>query len=94
VTLKFVPWGENPALDWDEWNLNEIAKHHVHDFEVEQCLENPYTVRPHVKAQSQPKKYGDRFMVRGVTDGGRRLIVIVQYQGGPCVRPVTAFDEG
>lgn len=94
MTLKFVPWGDNPVLDWDEWNLNEIAKHQVHDFEVAQCFENPHTVSPHKKARSQPERYSDRYMVRGITDGGRRLIIIVQHKGGEWIRPVTAFDEG
>ena len=92
--MKFVPWGDTPLVEWDEWNLSEITKHQVHDFEVEQCFENSYTVRPHVKARSQPEKYGDRYMVRGITDGGRSLVIIVQYKGGELIRPVTAFDEG
>ncbi len=93
MVLKFAPWGSNPTFDWDESNENEIWAHRIRDFEIEQCFENDYTVIPHKKAATEPEKYGDRYLVRGRTDGGRKLIVIVQYLGANFVRPVTAWNE-
>ena len=63
-------------------------------FEVEQCFEfeNERFVRPHPKAKSEPEKYGDRFRVRGVTNGGRRLLITVQHVGGNLLRPITAWE--
>ena len=93
MVLKFAPWGSNPTFDWDEYNDNEIWKHRIRDFEIEQCFENNYTVIRHKKAMTEPEKYGDRYMVRGRTDGGRKLVIIVQYLGANFVRPITAWDE-
>ncbi|MBI1978414.1 MAG: BrnT family toxin [Candidatus Omnitrophica bacterium] len=90
MVLKFEPWGKDPVFDWDEGNLEEIWKHRVRDFEVEECFDNQHVTIPHKKVRSEPKKYGDRYEISGVTDGGRKLIVIVQYLGGNWIRPITA----
>ncbi len=92
MVLKFEPWGDDPVFDWDEENEEEIWGHRVRDFEVEECFKNPHTAVPHQKAKSQPEKYGDRYEVRGVTIGGRKLLIIVQYLGANWVRPITARD--
>ena len=93
VVLKFAPWGNDPFIEWDESNEEKVWNHGISSFEIEECFGNVYTVRPHNKAKSQPKVYGDRFLVRGVTDGGRGLVIIVQYKGSNVVRPITAWDE-
>ena len=93
MTLKYEPWGNNPDFDWDHGNLEEIWNHRIRDFEVEQCFENEHDAIPHMKARSQPVKYGDRYVVRGMTHGGRRLTIVVQYLGDSWVRPVTAWDD-
>ena len=93
MVLKFEPWGDDPECNWDAENQEKLWKHGIWDFEIEECFENPHTAIPHEKARSQPKQYGDRYVVRGVTDGGRKLTVIVQYLGANKVRPVTAWDD-
>ena len=93
MVLKFEPWGDDPVFDWDEENEAKIWEHGIRDFEVEECFENTHTVVPHEKSKSQPEKYGDRYEVRGVTDGGRKLLIIVQYPGANWVRPITAWDD-
>lgn len=91
--LKNDPWGDDPVFDWDEDNLEEIWRHDVRDAEVEQCFDNQHVSSPHKKARSEPEKYGDRYLVHGITDGGRRLFVVVQHVGSNWVRPITAFDD-
>ena len=94
MTLKFEPWGNGPIFEWDENNVEKIWAHGIEPLEVEQCfeLENARVVIPHAKAKSAPEKYGDRYMVRGVTHGGRKLLVTVQHVGGNIVRPITAWE--
>ena len=93
MVLKFEPWGDDPVFDWDEHTEEKFWQHGIRDFEVMECFNNEHFTRPHSKAKSQPEKYGDRFSVQGVTDGGRKLLIIVQYKGGNVVRPVTGWGE-
>ncbi len=94
MVLKFEPWGDAPGFEWDEHNEAKIWAHGIDAFEVEQCfdMENERFVIPHPKAKSEPEKYGDRYMVRGVTNGGRKLLIIVHHVGGNIVRPITAWE--
>lgn len=94
MTLKFEPWGGEPDFEWDEHNEAKVWTHAIDPFEVEQCFdpENERFVMPHPKAKSEPERYGDRYLVRGVTNGGRRLLIAVQYVGGNIIRPITAWE--
>ena len=93
MTLNIVPWGDEPIYEWDEYNETEIWKHCVTSFEVEECFENPYWAAPDNKAKSDPRNYGDRYRIKGQTQGGRKLFVIIQYKGGEVIRPITAFES-
>ncbi len=93
MTLTVVPWGDDLIFEWDEYNEVEIWKHRVSCFEIEECFENPYRAAPHNKAKSEPKKYGNRYRIKGQTSGGRKLFVIIQYKGANVIRPITAFDS-
>lgn len=93
MTLKYEPWGGEPDFDWDDRNQREIWKHRIRDFEIEECFDNTHVTMPHKKARSESRKYGDRYIVRGMTDGGRKLIIVVQYLGANWIRPVTAWDD-
>ena len=93
MTLKYLPWGDDVTFDWDEYNENEIWKHGVRDFEVEECFENEYFVIPHPKWKSEPKKYEHRYVIKGSTHGGRKLLIIVQHIGGNFLRVVTVWDN-
>jgi uncharacterized DUF497 family protein len=87
------PWGNEPVFDWDIGNQNHIARHSISDFEVEECFDRRYTVQPHRDAAVDPKKFGNRYAVFGTTAGGRKLVVIIGYQGGCFIRTITAFDR-
>ena len=91
MVLKFEPWGDDPVLEWNDHNQEKIWNHRITGFEVEECFENQHEVVPHPKAKSEPAKYGDRFYVTGITNGGRKLLVVVQFKGGNLVRPITAL---
>ncbi|OGW86955.1 MAG: hypothetical protein A3C35_00225 [Omnitrophica bacterium RIFCSPHIGHO2_02_FULL_46_11] len=93
MVLKFEPWGDDPIFEWDEHNQEKIWIHGIRDFEAEECFENKHFVVPHPKAKSQPEKYRDRFIVRGITEGGRKLLVVVQHKAGTTVRVITAWEE-
>lgn len=54
---------------------------------------NEHLTIPHKKARSEPEKYGDRYVMRGVSDGDRKPVIIVQYLGSNWVRPITAWDD-
>ena len=86
MVLKFEPWGDDPEFDWDEDNESKFWNHGIRDFEVEECFENEHFAIPH-------KKYKDRYIIRGVTDGGRKLVIIIQYIGLNLVRPITGWSE-
>lgn len=94
MVLKYEPWGNHPRFEWDEHNEAKILAHGIQPFEVEQCfdMENERFVIPHPKAKSQPGKYGDRYRVRGVTHGGRKLLITVQHIEGDLLRPITAWE--
>jgi len=92
VTLNFLPWGDNPQFDWDEYNEEEIFRHGVSWVEIEECFEDEYAAIPHNKAKSDPNKYGDRYIIVGRTSGGRRLYIIIQHLEGSFIRPITAWD--
>ena len=93
MVIKFDPWGDGYVLQWDDSNREKLWMHAVCDSEIEECFENEHDVAPHPKAKSKPQKYGDRFYVMGVTDGGRKLVIIVQYLGANFIRPITAWDD-
>lgn len=87
------PWGEEPQFEWDEHNESKIWEHGLNAFDIEECFDNPYVSRRHKKAGSKPEKYGDRYLVEGRTNGGRKLVVILQHKCGPLVRPITAWEK-
>ena len=93
MVLKFKPWGDTPNIYWDEENEQKFWKHGIRDLEVEQCFERPHTGIPNKKAKSQPERYKDRYVVRGATESGRKLVIIVQYLGDDWIRPITGWDD-
>ena len=74
-------------IEWDENNVykNEI-KHAVKYYEIEEAIENRYKVIiPH-------KKYKDRFILLGQSDGGRYLFIIYQEKPNGVIRPIHARE--
>ncbi len=93
MTLKYEPWGNEPIFEWDKYNEDKFWQHRIRDFEVEACFKNSHDVLPHHKARSEPEKYRHRYVVLGVTDGGRKLRIIVQHKGSTVVRLITGWVE-
>ena len=93
MTLSHLPWDSDAVFDWDEFNQREIWGHGVRDLEVEECFENDHSVIHHPKWKAEPEKYSNRYVVKGVTHGGRKLLIFIDYKGGNFIRPVTAWDQ-
>ena len=91
MVLKHPPWGDEPLFEWDEFNENHIWRHKVSAFEVEECFDNEHKIRPHKKAKSNPERYGKRYAIIGITNSGRKLIIIVQHKGVNIIRPITSW---
>lgn len=73
------------TIEWDQANL-EHATRRASVAEIEQALANADRMRRH--------RLPDRRLLRGKTDGGRRLAIIVQLDDdGRRVRPITAWEE-
>ena len=73
-------------FEWNEYNSGKnLYKHGVSDTEIEQVFENPNVIMRH-------KKYPDRRIVLGVTNGGRYLFMSVQHLSRICCRPIHARD--
>jgi uncharacterized DUF497 family protein len=86
-------------FEWDENNLDEIARHQVGYEEAEECFFNRHQVFRNKKKAG--RRY-DTFKLSGRTDAGRSLLVIffvkekttVRSLGGPCalIRVITAWE--
>src|SRR5436190_96754 len=74
---------------WDfeyDFDHDELAAHRITFEEAVQVFENDYRVL-------RNKGYRDRRQILGVTDGGRRLKLIVQIKPGNVVRIITGWDR-
>jgi uncharacterized protein len=73
-------------FDWDEDNINHIARHNVTPQEIEELFErNP------VEFPDNPVDGEERFLAYGITAQGRLLTVAYTERDGK-VRPITAWD--
>ena len=73
-------------IEWDDYNSGKnLVKHNVTDDEIGQVFENPYVIFRH-------KKYQDRKIILGETNGGRYLFMSVQHKSETCCRPIHARD--
>jgi uncharacterized DUF497 family protein len=73
-------------FEWDDYNSGKnLCKHNVTDNEIEQVFKNPYI-------KIQHKKYTDRRLILGRTDGGRYLFMSIQHVSSKCCRPIHARD--
>jgi uncharacterized protein len=73
------------VFDWDEGNLDHIARHGVSREEAEQVILNDP-----VDVWRQVQDGEERFMQIGVTDAMKVLVVIITWRG-ELVRVVSAF---
>ncbi|MBI4824501.1 MAG: BrnT family toxin [Nitrospirae bacterium] len=71
------------AFEWDRGNIEHVFRHGVGYDEVEEaCVNNPY-VR---------KTADERYLVYGITDSGRYLLVVGINKGKGVFRTITARD--
>lgn len=79
-------WPE--AIEWDEGNLAHATRHDVTQAEIEQVVANGAQYR-----SNRHGRAGD-YIARGVTDGGRRVVVVVAWNAATrTVRPITAWED-
>lgn len=70
-------------FEWDEQNLEHIARHGVDPDEVEAVLDNdPLILRT----------VDNKYLAYGQTDEGRYLLVVFIRKPGPLIRVITARD--
>lgn len=75
-------------FEFDDYNIEELARHHIRPREVLQLLDNAFTVRRNRKHRS-----GQRQLI-GTTQGGRVLtIILVETSVPDRWRPVTGWDS-
>lgn len=75
-------------LEFDDYNIDELARHRIRPREVLQLLQNAFTVRRNRRGRS-----GQRQLI-GRTDGGRILTIILAETPVPeRWRPVTGWDS-
>ena len=68
--------------------IHMLEKHNVEWQEVDEVMSASYQLRRASKIRGQ-----QRYYVRGRTYAGRRLTVIVAFEGD-CLRVITAYDSG
>ncbi len=72
-------------IEWDEGNLEHATRHGLSEADIEQAIWNATGWHRH-------NKVVDRRLIRSVTDGGKRVLVIVQIVRDG-VRPITGWEE-
>ncbi|MBI4333367.1 MAG: BrnT family toxin [Chloroflexi bacterium] len=77
------------ALDWDDNNVMEIAKHGVTPTEVEDVCYGAHFCKKDSKEKSKGR---DRYILSGQTAQGRYLDVVIERKHGSYFRAVTGFD--
>ena len=70
-------------LQWDDQNVEHIARHNVNPKEVEDVC-----FGVHISA----KEEGTRYILSGQSAGGRYLNVVVERVDRGLFRPITAFE--
>jgi uncharacterized DUF497 family protein len=71
------------SFEWDEANINHIARHSVTPEEVEEaCFNNPLILRGRF----------NRYYALGQTDTGRYIMVVFQHKFRGIARVITARD--
>ena len=78
---------EQITFDWDEGNLNHIARHNVRRAEAEEVILNGF-----VEIDYQVMGGEERLLVIGQTNSGRFLTLLWTERSG-AVRPITAWDS-
>jgi uncharacterized DUF497 family protein len=88
-----APWGDSPEVDWDDENEGHVAAHGVSAQEVEEIVflcEYGWWRHPKSKKST---KFANRYLIRGKTLGGKKLMIVVDRLSETKIRPVTALKE-
>lgn len=79
-------WPE--GIEWDDGNLEHATAHGVSADEIDQVLANDPVYRRNKRGRSAD------FLAYGATDGGRRVVVAVEWRrANRVMRPITAWEE-
>jgi uncharacterized DUF497 family protein len=70
-------------LEWDDENVEHIARHAVNPGEVEDACFGTHLSR---------SAGGQRYVISGQTAGGRYLNVVIERVGRGMFRTITAFE--
>ena len=70
-------------LEWDDENIQHIARHNVNPEEVEDV-----SFGVHLSRRENDRRY----VLSGQTAAGRYLVVVVEEVGKGLFRPITAFE--
>jgi len=93
ASIARIPWGADPAVEWDEENEEHVSRHGVSPWEVEEMItQGDFECIRHPKWR-KGGKYARRFLLRGRTLGGRPLLVVVERVGSERLRPVAAWED-
>lgn len=72
-----------PEFEWDEHNEEKLlARHGVTVAEAEECFGNTNSRR----------RVGDVYLMLGITDAGRLLLLVYEQKAGGMVRVFSARD--
>ena len=73
-------------FDWDDGNIDHIARHGLEPYEVEEAL-----LDPNLLTVTSRKTTERRFAITGASEAGRILFVVYTLRGDD-IRPVTARE--
>ena len=72
-----------PEFEWNEHNEEKLLdRHGVSAAEAEECF----------ASASSRRRVGDVYLLLGVTDSGRMLLLVYEQKGGGVVRVFSARD--
>lgn len=72
-----------PEFEWNEHNEEKLLdRHGVSAAEAEECF----------ASASSRRRVGDVYLMLGVTDSGRMLLLVYEQKGGGVVRVFSARD--
>ena len=76
-------------FEWDEFNVAHLAQHGISPDEVEEVEEVFGKIRIRRRGGTDAP---DRVRIRGRTEAGCYLTLIVQQKGTQLLRPITGWD--
>jgi uncharacterized DUF497 family protein len=76
------------GIEWDDSNLIHATRHGISAEEIDQVIANGPLYRRNKRGRSAD------YLACGTTDGGRSVVIAVEWQATTRrVRPITAWEE-